>query len=380
LQNAFPAYYELIIDKIYKDTGLSEKNFLYKLSKLRASLFQSRGIDLDYNRERAMLYTFFYLPLNFFKYMYILRKLDNKTDIFERKSIDVADLGSGPGSFYCALVIYLMKTKRNIKVDYLAIDESPENLDIFRRYFFNKPFRDFVSFPLRLSPVQADVMNFKKARPKDLVICGDLFSEVRDKSEFFNSISGFLSENKRSILTVTEPASRKKNKIFHKESVHFIEESQMEEVSPCDFRDDAPCGSCDYFDTIFFNTPEKWLKKGIEINQTDLVYRIFKKGIQDTEIPENDISQSLDQKIIGRLMMKDIYRKPKPPWRFKICDGRNGINHIDILVKDRSMYKKLMNEDCGKIFVFSGDIRKDKQKKRKSVFVLDTKDYDLWKK
>jgi len=376
----FPAYYEIILKKIARDTKLNDKSFLEKLSQLRSALYHSRGVDLKYNRERALLYTFFYWPLNFFKYMNLLEQLDKTTDIFERKSIDVADIGCGPGSFYSALIIFLMKKKKKIKVDYLAIDESTENINIFRKYFFNKDFRDFIGFPLRLSLVQADITNFKKARPKDLIVCGDVFSEIREKSDFFAGLKGFMSESKDTKLLIMEPVSRKKNKVFHKESLNFISENNLKEASPCDYRETSLCEKCDYFDTVYFQSPDNWLEKNIDINQADLIYRIIGFDFKGIEVPQNTLNEDTQTTMISRLMMRDIYRKPKPPWRFKVCDGRNGLNHVDILVNDIDLYNRLMNENIGGYFEFFGTISKDKKKKRKSKYVMEIKDFRSWKK
>ncbi|MFA7578061.1 MAG: hypothetical protein WC002_08370, partial [Candidatus Muiribacteriota bacterium] len=83
----FPEYYELLLNELYKKYSSEMKLTPEKLRKLRLTLNHTMGKGLDYNRERAMLYTIYFLPVNFFKSLQLLELFHKKTDIFSRESV-----------------------------------------------------------------------------------------------------------------------------------------------------------------------------------------------------------------------------------------------------------------------------------------------------
>ena len=373
----FPEYYELLLNELYKKYSAEMKLTPEKLRKLRLTLNHTMGKGLDYNRERAMLYTIYFLPVNFFKSLQLLELFHKKTDIFSRESVSIADIGCGPGSFFSALVYFLNKNNLKPRIEYTGLDYSYYNLEIFKELFFTKDFKKFINFPLKFNTVEGDFLEYRKIKKKDIVWTSNVFSELMEEHDIFiKKICELMVKDSKSYAVFVEPVNRKKNRVFHKHTLDFVlNNPKYGEVLPCRTHGEIEnCIKCDFFETAQFEPLKIWGDFRINKDDADYSFRILtNKHESVSKLPSLPVEEKSNSVIKGWLCVKNIYRKPKPPWRFKICEGESGINHIDILVDSEENYNILQNAHIGDMFEFHGDVSKDKAKGQKSKFVFEVK-------
>ncbi|MGM0608857.1 MAG: hypothetical protein ACQESP_10610 [Candidatus Muiribacteriota bacterium] len=373
----FPEYYDLLLEELYQKYGRKFRLNSEKLSKFRDTLNHSMGKGVEYTMERALLYSFYFLPVNFFKSLYILKQLDKKTDFFRREKISIVDLGCGPGSFFAALVFFINIRELKIKVDYTGLDCSEDNLYIFKKLFLNSDFKSFINFPLKTKLINRSFPDYSNLKKKDLIVAENIFTEFEtfEKQSYFLKRAAHLAARKsESYIVFVEPVNRRKNKVFHQAVYDFLEKNRdYSELVPCISRKaNKNCLKCSFFETVFFNDVKIFNKFDLSINDADFTFHILKNTPREQKVEFGDFPQNSDRdvSIKGWLCTNNIYRKPKPPWRYKICNGKNGIDFIDIIIKSEEHKNKLQNLNIGDIAQFSGKLKKDKNKKAKSRFIL----------
>ncbi|MCK9225642.1 MAG: class I SAM-dependent methyltransferase [Candidatus Muirbacterium halophilum] len=380
--NKFPDYYDLLLNEIYNDKIINkhiEKKICLKMDKFRKTLQHRNGYDVNYSEEQSFLYTMYFWPVNFFKFYYFLEILDEKTDLFDREKISIGDIGCGTGGFFTALIYFLNVKHKKVKIDYTGFDMSTENLKYFRKYFFSKDFKKFINNPLKFNTYSGDFLEIKKFPKKDLVIVSNVYSELSEENRdiFWKKLSVYLKKDEQSYIIINEPVNRKNNERFHVACRGFLfENNDFSELAPNNFENQHDNSAIsDYFETVQFKTPSIWEKLWLKKDDADFVYRILSNRKVTKSVKAKDLKDILVKdefiKFNAALMTKDIYRKPKPPWRFKITDGINDINMSDVLVDNEEHYLKLTESRIGDIFEFSGKVIREKGKKLKSKFAIE---------
>ncbi len=312
------------VQKKFNDKDLQ---YFAKGAELLSTLFTEDRASLEKSYYNNPIYRsgylLYFLPINFVKALYVLSQIP---EMFWPKTMDVADLGSGPGSASLAL-LDLLTHKKSVQLSKLDLyDHSAKALQ-------DAHFLITQTFNKTTTTHTIDLNKHALRGSYDFILLSHVLNEWQDRSSKINNVLKLAHNHLKpeGLLILIEPALKRPSRDLMAVRDAAINEAGLQVLSPCTHQQQCP---------MLIGAKGDWCHFYIDWQQDDVLKKLDKIVGNDNHhlkcsyvILYKGTKQVVKNPAIGRIVSNRMQTKGK--MEVVVCHehGRTRLTRLD---KERS--------------------------------------------